>query len=120
MTSVVIPVTLSPKDQLLQAFSSSLPLPSGTEPQLLGALCQVLQFPGSLIRAQLVYHRPNVALAIGPAKALLRLERLMHLGDQVLDRLTRRRPSLRFMDEIRRRFRDEIATLQVTEPARSL
>ncbi len=43
------------KARLLSAFASSLPLPGQTEPQLLGALCQVLQLPGSLIRAQLVY-----------------------------------------------------------------
>jgi len=51
----VTPGSLSSKKQLLDAFSTSLPLPSGTEPQLLGALCQVLQLPGSLVRAQLVY-----------------------------------------------------------------
>ena len=43
------------KDRLLRAFAFSLPLPAQTEPQLLGALCQVLQLPGSLVRAQLVY-----------------------------------------------------------------
>jgi geranylgeranyl diphosphate synthase, type II len=43
------------KDRLLRAFASSFPLPEQTEPQLLGALCQVLQLPGSLVRAHLVY-----------------------------------------------------------------
>jgi len=43
------------RDRLLRAFASSLPLPAETEPQLLGALCQVLQLPGSLVRAQLVF-----------------------------------------------------------------
>src|ERR1700677_1714366 len=38
-----------------RAFASSFPLPEQTEPQLLGALCQVLQLPGSLVRAHLVY-----------------------------------------------------------------
>jgi geranylgeranyl diphosphate synthase, type II len=55
VTSAVTPGSLSSKKRLLGVFSTSLPLPSGTEPRLLGALCQVLQLPGSLIRAQLVY-----------------------------------------------------------------
>jgi geranylgeranyl pyrophosphate synthase len=55
MTSAVIPGNLSQKERLLGAFSTSLPLPPGTEPQLVGALCQVLQLPGSLVRSQLVY-----------------------------------------------------------------
>jgi geranylgeranyl diphosphate synthase type II len=310
MASAVTPNNPSPKDQLLKAFSSSLPLPSGTEPQLLGALCQVLQLPGSLVRGQLVYqmacaykieddhaqelaiaieyfhsasllfddlpcmdnaeerrgalcvhqvygeaatilaalglinrayallwraladspperqsralayverclgvegllngqsqdlhyaglsqdglssekvalsktvslirlslvlpalaggvqaaelrmlerlaifwglsyqilddlkdvyqkpdqtgktsdrdatlNRPNVALAIGAANALLRIERLLRLGDRVLSRLTRRVPSLSFMEELRLRFREEIAAIEVTGPARNL
>jgi geranylgeranyl diphosphate synthase, type II len=75
MTSAAIPGTLRLKDRLGHAFTSGFPLPPGTEPQLLGALCQVLQLPGSLVRAQLVYqmacayevseeHRQDLAIAI--------------------------------------------------------
>jgi hypothetical protein len=38
MTSAIIPGTLLLKDPLGHEFTSGLPLPHGTEPQLLGAL----------------------------------------------------------------------------------
>jgi hypothetical protein len=65
-------------------------------------------------------NRPNVALAIGAKNALLRIERLLRLADRVLARLTLRQPSLSFLDEVRRRFRDEIIALRSVQQARSL
>jgi geranylgeranyl diphosphate synthase type II len=83
-------------------------------------VCQKSDQTGKSSDRDATLKRPNVALAIGPTNALLRVDRLMRLGDQLLARLTERRPSLSFLHEVRRRFRDEIATIQVTEPARSL
>lgn len=56
--------------------------------------------------------RPNLALAIGPKHAMLRLHRLMRLSDIVLDRLMIRLPALSFLKEIRLRFNEEIAAVQ--------
>ena len=57
-------------------------------------------------------NRPNMALAIGANQSLLRLDRLMYLGDQVLARLMARLPSLVFLNELRRRFQEEILGIQ--------
>ena len=60
-------------------------------------------------------NRPNMALAIGPSQSLLRLERLMHLGDRVQTRLMAHLPSLSFLDEIRHRFRNEIFDIKASQ-----
>lgn len=62
-------------------------------------------------------NRPNLALAIGAPNALRRLERLMGLGDCTLDRLLKRLPSLVFLTELRGRFREELAAIQISKPA---
>jgi len=59
-------------------------------------------------------NRPNMALAIGAAEALRRLERLMGLGDRVLVLLMARLPGLGFLHELRGRFRSEIAGIKET------
>jgi geranylgeranyl pyrophosphate synthase len=81
-------------------------------------VCQTKHQTGKTADRDATLNRPNVALAIGVKNALLRVERIMRLGDRVLARLRVRRPSLFFMDEIRRRFRDEVAAIRHTEPAR--
>jgi len=57
-------------------------------------------------------NRPNMALAIGVSQSLLRLERLLVLGDRVLARLMARLPSLFFLHELRSRFREEIVGIK--------
>jgi geranylgeranyl diphosphate synthase, type II len=64
--------------------------------------------------------RPNVALDMGAEKSLHRIERLMHLGDRVVERLVRRLPALSFLQEICRRFREEVAALETDRPAPGL
>jgi geranylgeranyl pyrophosphate synthase len=95
----------------------------GLSYQILDDLKDVYQKPdqtGKTSDRDATLNRPNVALAIGAANALLRIERLLRLGDRVLSRLTRRVPSLSFMEELRLRFREEIAAIEVTGPARNL
>ena len=62
-------------------------------------------------------NRPNVALAIGVQKALLRVKRFTRLGDRVLARLVHRRPSLAFLEQLRVRFQEEIEAIQTLMPA---
>jgi geranylgeranyl diphosphate synthase, type II len=62
-------------------------------------------------------NRPNLALAIGASQSLVRLERLMSLGDRVLARLTGRLPSLMFLNELRSRFREEMIEFRAADPA---
>jgi geranylgeranyl diphosphate synthase, type II len=57
-------------------------------------------------------NRPNLVLAIGADQSLQRLERLMGLGDRILNRLMARLPSLEFLSELRGRFRREIIRIK--------
>jgi geranylgeranyl diphosphate synthase, type II len=65
-------------------------------------------------------NRPNLVLAIGAEQSLQRLERLMGLGDQILNRLMARLPSLAFLNELRGRFQQEIIGIKAINfsPAR--
>ncbi len=95
----------------------------GLSYQILDDLKDVYQKPdqtGKTADRDARLNRPNVALDLGAKNSLLRIERLMRLGDRVLDRLKRRLPSLSFMEELRLRFREEIAGFEVTRPARGL
>jgi geranylgeranyl diphosphate synthase type II len=73
--------------------------------------------PGKTAARDRSLNRPNMALAIGANQSLLRLERLMGLGDQVLGRLMARVPSLIFLNELRSRFREDITAIKATDPA---
>ncbi|MDB6022198.1 MAG: crtE1 [Pedosphaera sp.] len=57
-------------------------------------------------------NRPNLVLAVGADQSLQRLERLMGLGDQILNRLMARLPSLGYLNELRGRFRQEISRIK--------
>ena len=95
----------------------------GLSYQILDDLKDVYQKPdqtGKTADRDARLNRPNVALDLGAKNSLLRVERLMRLGDRVLTRLKRRQPSLSFMEELRLRFREEIAAFEVTGPARGL
>ena len=92
----------------------------GLSYKILDDLKDVLQGPdqsGKTAARDATLNRPNVALAIGAKNALLRIERFMRLGDRALARLTRLRPSLSFLEELRLRFREEIAGIEVNGPA---
>ena len=83
-------------------------------------ICQKPEQSGKTTDRDATMKRPNVALAIGAKNALLRTERLLRLADRVVARLTLRQPALSFLDEVRRRFRDEIIAVRSVEPVRSL
>jgi geranylgeranyl diphosphate synthase, type II len=83
-------------------------------------ICQKPEQSGKTAERDTTMNRPNVALAIGAKNALLRIERLLRLADRVVARLTLRQPSLSFLNEVRRRFRDEIIALRSVQQARSL
>jgi geranylgeranyl pyrophosphate synthase len=92
----------------------------GLSYQILDDLKDVLQGPdqsGKTAARDATLNRPNVALALGAKNALLRIERFMRLGNRVLARLTRLRPSLSFLEELPLRFREEIAEFEVNRPA---
>jgi geranylgeranyl pyrophosphate synthase len=82
-------------------------------------VCKKPEQSGKTAQRDATVNRPNVAQAIGVKKALLRIERLLRLADRVLARLTLRQPSLSFLDEVHRRFRDEIIAIRSVQPARS-
>ena len=55
--------------------------------------------------------RPNLALSIGTPESFERIDRLMNLAGRVIARLTRSRPRLAFLREVRVQFNKEIASL---------
>ena len=86
----------------------------GLSYQILDDLKDVFQQPGQTGKTtsrDASLERPNIALAIGAKKAILRLDRLMRLGDLTLLRLKKRLSSLSFLDELRLRFEEEIGNI---------
>jgi len=65
-------------------------------------------------------YRPNAALDSGAEEALLRIERLMRLGDRVVEKMVRRLPAVSFLQELCLRLRKEVAALKVDRPASGL
>lgn len=57
-------------------------------------------------------HRPNAALNAGAGPAFQRLERLLRLGDCVLNRFSHHRPTLQFLHQLRARFAEELLAFQ--------
>jgi geranylgeranyl pyrophosphate synthase len=55
--------------------------------------------------------RPNLALSIGIQESFDRIERMMNLAGRVIARLSRRRPRLAFLREVRVQFNKEITNL---------
>jgi geranylgeranyl pyrophosphate synthase len=55
--------------------------------------------------------RPNVALILGLDGAIERLQRLMQLGDRILDRLILLRPGVMFLEDLRAEQGDDVANL---------
>ena len=81
---------------------------------------RTVEWTGKTSERDAMLNRPNVALAIGAANALLRIERLMRLADRAVSALIRRQPALAFMDEVRLRFREEIAAIEGSGSASGL
>jgi geranylgeranyl pyrophosphate synthase len=74
--------------KLQEAFRSSLPFSSETEPHLRGALQQTLQHPGSLVRAQLVYDMAGAyGLTEDRAKNLAMAVEYFHTASLLFDDL---------------------------------
>ena len=95
----------------------------GLSYQMLDELKDVYQKPnqtGETVDREAGLHRPKVGLDIGAAQSLLRIERLMHLGNNVAERLVQRVPALSFLQELCRRFREEVAAFEVDRPAAGL
>jgi geranylgeranyl pyrophosphate synthase len=93
----------------------------GLSYQILDDLKDVFQQPaqtGKTAARDELLQRPNTALVMGPDQSLLRLERLLNLADRVLDRLVARLPDLSFLEELRRRFRQEIIGIKASQPSR--
>lgn len=95
----------------------------GLSYQILDDLKDLFQRPeqtGKTAARDASLNRPNLALAVGAVNAHRRLERLIRLGDTTLCRLLRGLPALEFLNELRGRFRDELAAFPPirTAPAR--
>jgi geranylgeranyl pyrophosphate synthase len=92
----------------------------GLSYQILDDLKDVFQQPaqtGKTAARDKSLNRPNMALAIGANESLLRLERLLVLGDQVLARLMARLPTLVYLNELRSRFQEEIVGIKAANPS---
>jgi geranylgeranyl diphosphate synthase, type II len=92
----------------------------GLSYQILDDLKDVFQQPGQTGKTAArdkSLNRPNIALAIGTNESLLRLERLLVLGDQVLARLVARLPTLVYLTELRSRFQEEMVGIKATNPS---
>jgi geranylgeranyl diphosphate synthase type II len=92
----------------------------GLSYQILDDLKDVFQQPaqtGKTAARDKSLNRPNMALAVGANESLLRLQRLLVLGDQVLARLMARLPSLVYLTELRSRFQEEIVGIKATNPS---
>jgi geranylgeranyl pyrophosphate synthase len=82
--------------------------------QIVDDLKDVLQSSeesGKTVSRDLSMGRPNIALAIGLAGAVERLERLITIGDRMLDRLVALRPGVAFLQELRVQLDAEAAEI---------
>jgi geranylgeranyl diphosphate synthase type II len=82
----------------------------GLSYQIVDDLKDLLQTPtgaGKSISRDLSLDRPNTALAIGTTGAVERLNRLIGLGDKMLQRLIAVRPSVIFLDNLRTQLSGE-------------
>lgn len=55
--------------------------------------------------------RPNMALVLGVGEAMIRLRRLIALGDRTLERLVLLRPEVTFLRKLREQLNDEVQSL---------
>ena len=121
--SLVLPALAGGAPAVEQQMLRRLAVLWGLSYQILDDIKDVYQQPaqtGKTPARDAKLHRPNVALAIGADDALRRIERLTRLADLVLARLTRRLPALSFLDELRLRFRAEVAAIKAAAAASSL
>ncbi len=66
---------------------------------------------GKTVARDISMGRPNIALAIGVAGAVQRLQRLINIGDRMLDRLVALRPGVAFLQELRVQLDAEAAEI---------
>jgi geranylgeranyl pyrophosphate synthase len=64
-------------------------------------LLQSSEESGKTVARDISMGRPNIALAIGIAGAVERLQRLINIGDRMLDRLVALRPGVAFLQDLR-------------------
>jgi geranylgeranyl pyrophosphate synthase len=82
----------------------------GLSYQIIDDLKDVLQTSsqsGKTVSRDLHLDRPNIALTIGVAAAVERLERLLGFGDKALARLVSARPAAGFLNTLRKSLREE-------------
>ena len=82
--------------------------------QIVDDLKDLLQSPeesGKTVSRDISMGRPNIALAIGIAGAVERLQRLINIGDRMLDRLVVLRPGVAFLQELRVQLDAEAAEI---------
>jgi geranylgeranyl pyrophosphate synthase len=70
---------------------------------------QTVEQTGKTAARDALLDRPNIAVAIGVKGAVLRLTRLIDLGDTVLQRLLALRPELDFLGKLRGDLQEELA-----------
>lgn len=110
--SLVLPALLGGATQAELKKLERLSAFWGLSYQILDDLKDLFQRPeqtGKTAARDASLNRPNLALAIGAAKATKRLERMIQLGDSTLSRLLRSLPALAFLTELRGQFHDELA-----------
>ena len=82
--------------------------------QIVDDLKDLIQSPeesGKTVARDISMGRPNIALAIGIAGAVERLQRLINIGDRMLDRLVALRPGVAFLQELRVQLDAEAAEI---------
>ncbi len=82
--------------------------------QIVDDLKDILQSPeesGKTVSRDISMGRPNIALAIGVTGAVHRLQRLIRMGDRMLDRLVVLRPGVAFLQELRVQLDAEAAEI---------
>jgi len=116
--TLVLPAMLGEASRREIRFLERMAMCWGLGYQMVDDLKDLLQTSaesGKTAARDLHLDRPNIALAIGVPAAVVRLTRLIRLGDRMLSRLVAIRPSLGFLRKLRTDLESELT--RVTENA---
>ena len=116
--TLVLPAMLGEASRREIRFLERMAMCWGLGYQMVDDLKDLLQTSaesGKTAARDLHLDRPNIALAIGVPAAVVRLTRLIRLGDRMLSRLVAIRPSLAFLRKLRTDLESELT--RVTENA---
>jgi len=116
--TLVLPAMLGEASRREIRFLERMAMCWGLGYQMVDDLKDLLQTSaesGKTAARDLHLDRPNIALAIGVPAAVVRLTRLIRLGDRMLSRLVAIRPSLGFLRKLRTDLESELS--RVTENA---